>query len=306
MADVRLVPLLSVRADPQAQPRTAINTDLIESYTDDMIAGAEFPPLVTFFDGNLYWLGDGFHRFYAYKGLGLVDVPADVRDGGLRDAVLFSCSANGAHGLRRTDRDKRRAICRLLEDGEWRKWSDREIARHCGVDHKTVGRTRADLEQAYLGNSPDSNSHWTPGQDFVAKHSPGPVIERLVSRGGTTYTQNTANIGRRPEPTEREAWTPRDMTSPEPRELSDAERRQRDRDEQIARDNANGHISFSLWEIQKRLDQLPSPEEAINRFPVSHYHTLSSAMLRDWSEWFSRAADAWDRTVGDAQHVAAE
>ena len=29
-----------------------------------MVEGAEFPPLIVFFDGATYWLADGFHRYY--------------------------------------------------------------------------------------------------------------------------------------------------------------------------------------------------------------------------------------------------
>ena len=56
--------------------------------------GAKFPP-VTVFDGENNWLSDGFHRFYA----GLEEIEADVRQGTLRDAKLFSMSANAVHEL---------------------------------------------------------------------------------------------------------------------------------------------------------------------------------------------------------------
>jgi hypothetical protein len=36
-----------------------------------------------------------------------------------RDAILFSVSANGTHGQRRTNEDKRRAVLCLLNDPEW-------------------------------------------------------------------------------------------------------------------------------------------------------------------------------------------
>ncbi len=38
------------------------------------------------------------------------------------------------------------------------QWSDREVAKRCDVDHKTVGAQRAELAQAHLGNSPDRNA----------------------------------------------------------------------------------------------------------------------------------------------------
>lgn len=80
-------------------------------------------------------------------------IDAEVREGGLRDAVLFSVGANGAHGLQRTREDKRNAVLVLLNDEEWSKWSDREIARRCCVGADMVGRLRpADtvVERQYI------------------------------------------------------------------------------------------------------------------------------------------------------------
>ena len=36
-----------------------------------------------------------------------------------------------AHGLRRSNADKRRAVLTLLNNEEWAKWSAREIAKAC-------------------------------------------------------------------------------------------------------------------------------------------------------------------------------
>lgn len=60
----------------------------------------------------------------------------------MRDAILFSVGVNSSHGLRRTNADKRRSVMRLLDDAEWSTWSDREIARRCGVSQPFVGNLR--------------------------------------------------------------------------------------------------------------------------------------------------------------------
>src|SRR5262249_2804023 len=62
-----------------------------------------------------------------------------------RDAVLHAAAANAIHGLRPSSADRRRSVQALLEDEEWRNWSDREIARRCGVDHKTGAHVRQRL-----------------------------------------------------------------------------------------------------------------------------------------------------------------
>ena len=66
-----------------------------------------------------YWLADGFHRYHAHKQAGLDDIRVDLRQGNLREAILYSVGANAHHGLRRSNEDKRRAVLRLLEDPEW-------------------------------------------------------------------------------------------------------------------------------------------------------------------------------------------
>jgi hypothetical protein len=108
-----------------------------------MRAGDQFPPIVD--DGKIRWLADGHHRVEAACRAGRTEILAEVRSGGRRDALLDAIRANARDGVPLTANDRRRAVERLLRDEEWREWSDRQIARHCGVDHKTVGAARAQL-----------------------------------------------------------------------------------------------------------------------------------------------------------------
>jgi hypothetical protein len=104
--------------------------------------GVRFPAIVLFANDQNYWLADGFHRVLAARQAGLTEFAAEVRAGTRRDALLYSVSANTAHGLPRTNADKRKAVGLLLADGEWSQWSDREVARRCQVDNKVVARLR--------------------------------------------------------------------------------------------------------------------------------------------------------------------
>lgn len=161
--------------DPATQPRCAISTEKIAEYVEDMQRGDTFPPLVVFKDGKKYWLADGFHRYYAAVTCRRSNFECEVRDGGLREAILYSCGANASHGLRRTTADKRRAVVKMLEDEEWSCWADREIARQCCVSHEFVGKMRK--EAARVTVSVDSEE-----RTYRTKH-------------GTLSTMNTANIG---------------------------------------------------------------------------------------------------------------
>lgn len=171
---VQNLKLEQIRTDGGTQPRTALNESTVADYAEAITDGAKLPPVVVFHDGADYWLADGFHRFFAVKKIGGYDIDADVRSGTKRDAVLYSVGANASHGLRRTNEDKRKAVMTLLEDAEWAKWSDREIARQCHVSPHTV----ADARRAICANA----------------QMPA---ERKVERNGKTYEQNTANIGKK-------------------------------------------------------------------------------------------------------------
>ena len=119
-----------------------------------MNGGAEFPPVVVFFDGTNHWLADGFHRVHARKKTGHGDIPADIHQGTKRDAILHSLGANASHGMRRSNEDKRRAVERMLTDRQWRKWSDQDIARQCAVSAQMVGVHRKRLVDASRVSTP--------------------------------------------------------------------------------------------------------------------------------------------------------
>ena len=192
----RVVQLSQVAIDGGTQPRCEIDESLVTEYAEAMRDGAQFPPIVVFHDGVKFWLADGFHRTHAARKAGLEVLDADVRDGTRRDAILFSVGANAAHGSRRTNADKRKAVMTLLEDEEWSQWSDREIARQCAVHHTFVGKMRGSL----VTNTSDD----TPPRTYTTKH-------------GTTAKMNTANIGKRADPDDRvEVPAPPAAESPKP------------------------------------------------------------------------------------------
>jgi hypothetical protein len=141
---VEWLPLASIN-DGGAQSRVEMRPETVNDYATDMLDGAILPPVVVFYDGSDYWLGDGFHRVEAARKINRDTILAEIKAGTARDAILYGIGANAAHGLRRTQADKRRAVERLLKDPEWARWSDRKIAEAAKVDHKTVGTIRREL-----------------------------------------------------------------------------------------------------------------------------------------------------------------
>lgn len=137
-----MLQLEKITTDGGTQARAGLNEDVVAEYADAIIAGADMPAVIVYHDGKKYWLADGFHRYFAHVKARAIEIAVDVRTGTKRDAILYSVGANGAHGLRRTNEDKRCAVRTLLADGEWKKWSDRQIADACGVSQPFVSAIR--------------------------------------------------------------------------------------------------------------------------------------------------------------------
>jgi len=138
------IPLSQIQ-DAGAQMRAEIRAETVNDYAEEMLRGADFPPVILYCDGTTYWLGDGYHRVEAARKIERESIKAEIRQGTARDAILCGVGANATHGLQRTQADKRRAIERLLRDPEWARWSDRKIAEAAKVDHKTVSKIRREL-----------------------------------------------------------------------------------------------------------------------------------------------------------------
>lgn len=99
-----------------------------------------------------------------------------AHDGDLEAATLYAVGANATHGLRRTNAQKRHAVSIAL--ARWPNDADRDIARKCGVDHKTVSAARASL-----GKFPSEADRRT----YTTKH-------------GTVATMDISRIGKKPDP----------------------------------------------------------------------------------------------------------
>lgn len=282
MTEPASIPLASIKLDPQAQPRDHMNRDKIGEYAEAMMLGDEFPPLVVFWDGDTYWLADGFHRLHAAHGCELTEYPCTVHEGTLRDAILFSVGANAQHGYARSNDDKRRSVRRLLHDPEWSAWSDREIARRCRVSDRFVNKLRADIEA-------DTANIRSMDRTFVHPKTGEPTI--MATAG--------INAGRAPPPAparENSPLVPIPMKSQEEIDVVASFRR----------DFAdNSHIASRLWEIERALAGLPLPELAAERFPEPLLHSFSPERASKISEWFAAFALAFSERK-ESSDVAAQ
>ena len=179
--DLRLEKIV---ADPRVQSRAGLNDGWVESLRERLKDGAELNGSdgkdwpVCFQDGKgPYILARGFHRREAHVREGRKTMLVEVRPGTMRDAILESVSSNVYHGAPLTNEDKNHAVSLLLADPEWKLWSNREIARRCGVSHAFVGYVRERLVE------PTGNGfQLTKGADGKERDVSGISMSNIVRR----------------------------------------------------------------------------------------------------------------------------
>ncbi len=148
-----------LRLDGGTQPRKELNPEVIQEYAEAYRNGVALPPVRAFWDGESYWLVDGFHRVKALRRNHLTPARVEVFAGTLNEAIWFAAGANRGHGLRRTNEDKKNAVVMATAIAATMapQPSSRQIAEHVGVDHKTVEKYRArgaEVAFATWGTSP--------------------------------------------------------------------------------------------------------------------------------------------------------
>lgn len=134
-ADLVLHPDLQCRAK-------GLDPEVVKDYAAAFKAGAEFPPIAVIKVDDKLYVVDGWHREAASRAAGLTAITAIIVPGTWRDAVLAAAKANGKHGLRRTQEDKRRAVRLALTDPEIAALSSRKVAEAVGVSHTFVDEER--------------------------------------------------------------------------------------------------------------------------------------------------------------------
>ncbi len=173
-SQLKTLPLDRIRTDGDTQPRAVLDMFVVVDYAADIEAGAEFPPGEAVFDGEDYWLWDGFHRKAALAKAGKTTMEVNVVAGSLDDARWLALGANKSHGLRRCKADIEKAIKKALELRP--DTPDGEIANHIGVARTTILNHRHQLESTcQIDKSP-----------------------ARTGRDGRTI--DTSNIGKRPQP----------------------------------------------------------------------------------------------------------
>jgi hypothetical protein len=179
---------------PEVQQREALDETRIRAYAALYRDGHSLDEIMVFQEGQERYVADGFHRIAAAIQAGLDTLPATIRLGTVRDAILYACGCN-LHGVPLTQADKRRRVMTMLADLEWCAWSNYEIAKHCGVAESFVRKCRASLRT--------ERSEKDTQRTYRTKH-------------GTLATMDTTAIGKRPATdASKDAGTPRVSRPPD-------------------------------------------------------------------------------------------
>lgn len=172
------VRIADIDTDADTQSRVEWSDETVKEYEALVRAGVELPPVELVTDGENYWPWDGRHRLAAYLAAETEEVCANVQTGTLALARWLACSANKAHGLKRTNDDKRRAVEMALTIRP--NLSNYAIAEHCGVSDEMVRLCRKSLPTVGSGKS---------------LPTVGSGTGKRTGRDGRTT--NTANIGKK-------------------------------------------------------------------------------------------------------------
>lgn len=276
------IPIQLIRTDGGTQIRACHTYQTkVEEYAVAMGNGDLFPPLIVFFDGDQYWLADGFHRFGAYnivmQALELpgLDIECDIRKGTQRDAIIFACGTNAIHGVPRTNSDKENAVKTMLtnplvslnDDGV--PWSDREIAKICMVSHPTVAKWRAEIMTGKI-TSQRSYTH---------------------NKSGQTTVMNTAGINedrQEQKAQEQKAETLKAQEQPVTTAAPPVQSA-----EVVRLSSRYDYLFDRIGEIDRAIRAMPEPAAVVANFPEELAHALPLDRALEIQRWWIEFTRLW-------------
>jgi DNA-binding Lrp family transcriptional regulator len=146
MGKKKRIPLRLIRTDGDTQRRETLHRDIVAEYAETWREGIAFPPVRAIFDGEWYWLWDGFYRVESARQAGLNSVEVRFGEGTQEDAQWLSCCANRRHGVRRTHAEKEASVRYALNHTYGIGLSNVEIAQFVGSSPQTVQKIRRHME----------------------------------------------------------------------------------------------------------------------------------------------------------------
>lgn len=190
--------------DARLQMRAKMDFEAIDEYAEN---ASKLPPgkIVRGPKGEM-WLTGGWHRYHAAVKAGIETLTCEVRDGTFQEALIEAAGENADHGIKRTPKDKRRAVEAILKDKDLAKRSNRMIAEICRVgehlvadvrDSKSTARARsskrvgADGKARPAQNAGPSTAAEAKKREKVASHA-CPELQQALADGKVNLTDAAA------------------------------------------------------------------------------------------------------------------
>jgi len=192
---MKKINLNDIRIDGGTQGREVIDQQLVYQYLECMKEGDVFPPLLTVFDGATHWLVDGFHRYHAYKLLGIKQIDVNYKPGTQLEAQVMSFGVNGTHGKPRTNEDKRKVVEAALAHALTKNKIDSEIAEICAVSRSFVGAIR----------NPETKKKQAEAKKKHIVEKAKQIVEEDQACSQTTNPEPAPSVGEGPDEAELKA-----------------------------------------------------------------------------------------------------
>jgi len=83
---IEWLPIDAIRLE--FQPAERLDEETVAAYAATLMAGEDSNPVHVYFDGEHYWLADGFHRLAAARKIGAKEIKAEVTIGTFEDLTV--------------------------------------------------------------------------------------------------------------------------------------------------------------------------------------------------------------------------
>lgn len=172
-----VIRISDIDLESSVQVRAKIDPDTVAEYAAHIEAKkAPLPPIIVYGPDSRgkFFLSEGWHRVAAAKKAGRDGLQATIKDGGWKEALEHALGSNAAHGLRRNNSDKHRAVELALK--HWGGgWSDQVIADKCGVHINTVFNIRKESQPTHFVEDAEPSEEARPTH-FVEVETPRKVV----------------------------------------------------------------------------------------------------------------------------------
>lgn len=200
---MRTVKLNDIRIDGGTQGRVVIDQQHVYHMVEMMKEGYEFDPIDTNFDGVTYWLVDGFHRYHAYKLMGIKEVALKYTPGTQSEAVIRSYGVNARHGLPRSFDDKKKVVEEALANPDLKDKSNYEIAKICVVSQSFVAGVKDPEKKKKQKEAKER--HIQKKAEEITSQTSSPENTSQTSSEKTTPAPVDLNVGAAPDEAEMKA-----------------------------------------------------------------------------------------------------